>query len=243
MILHIEGARPLAGSLSILRTFYRLGLRIMGFAWSWRNEVADGTAEKNSSGLSHFGVELVREMNRLKILIDLSHISDACFYHVLNVSEAPVIATHSNARALHNHPRNLSDDMIRKLAEKGGVMGLCFFPHFVSSKENVTVDDIVDHVDYIKKLVGIDHVALGPDFLDYRIWAFKDVIGSFASVQEGGAQTSKDLESYFRYPEGVENVTKLPNFTKAMLRRGYSEEDIIKVLGNNLIRIYKQVWK
>jgi len=243
MILFIEGALPLSGSLHILRTFYRLGLRVLGFAWSWRNEIADGTAEERSSGLSRFGIEVVKEMNRLGMLIDVSHLSDACFYHVLEITKAPVIASHSNARTLCNHPRNLTDDMIKKIAHNGGVVGICFFPHFVTSRPDVSVDDLIDHLDYIKTLVGMDHISLGPDFLDYRIQYFTGMTGSFASVQEGSTEGPKDPASYFRYPKGVEDVTQLPNFTHAMVRRGYSEDEIRKVLGGNLFRVFKEVWK
>jgi membrane dipeptidase len=243
IIIMLEGAAPLCRSMHMLRTFYRLGLRILILAYSWCNDVIDGIAEERSSGLTNFGVEIVREMNRLGMLIDVSHVSDAGIYDVLNISEAPVIASHSNVRSLCNHPRNLSDEMIKGIACTGGLAGLNFFPHYVAKKDNVTVDDIIEHIDYIKKLVGIDYVALGPDFLDYRKEFFTERAHAFASAQLPGSEVPEDLESYFRFPIGVEDVTKLANITMAMLKRGYSEEEIEKVLGGNLLRVYKEVWK
>lgn len=243
IIIMFEGSSPLCRSLHMLRTFHRLGLRIFCLAYAWANEVVDGVTEHRGGGLTDFGIEAVKEMNRLGILIDVSHVSDQGIYDTLKRSEKPIIASHSNVRALCHHPRNLADDMIKGLAEKGGLAGLNFFPHYVAKKKSVTVEDIVDHVDYIKDLVGIDHVAIGPDYLDYRKEFYYGRTHAFASVQVPGAEVPETLDSYFRYPERAEDVTQLPHFTKAMLKRGYSEGEVRKVLGGNLIRVYKNVWK
>jgi len=211
-LLSIEGAEPLMGDLGVLRIFHKLGVRMLSFTWNWRTPFADGlSAKRAESKLTDLGVEALREVERLGIVYDVSHLSDSCFWDVVDVKEGPFIASHSNCRAVCDHQRNLTDDMIRALADHGGVMGMNFAPAFVD-KNRATVERLVDHIDHIVKLVGIDYVGLGSDF---------DGIGST--------------------PEGLEDVTKMPNITRELVRRGYSDEDIEKILGGNHLRVFKEV--
>lgn len=211
-LLSMEGAEPLMGDLGVLRVFYRLGVRMLSFAWNWRTPFADGLyAKRSESKLPDLGVQALEEMDRLGMVFDVSHLCDSCFWDVVEVKKGPFIASHSNCRAVCDHQRNLTDDMIRALAEHGGVMGMNFAPAFVD-KEKATVERLVDHIDHIVELVGPDHVGLGSDF---------DGIGST--------------------PEGLEDVSKMPNITRELVRRGYSDEDITKILGGNHLKVFKKV--
>ncbi|MEX2356601.1 MAG: dipeptidase [Thermaerobacterales bacterium] len=212
-IIGIEGGEALGGSIAALRIFYRLGVRLIGLTWNQRNDLADGVDEaRTGGGLTNFGVTVVKEMNRLGMVVDVSHLSDASFWHVLQTSGQPVVASHSNCRRLCPHPRNLGDDQILALADNGGVMGMNFFPPFLDSRR-ATLDHVMHHVEHVLDLVGPDHVALGTDF-------------------DGIEDT----------PVGLEDVTRLPDLTTRMMRRGYSEEVIHKILGGNYLRVFSQVW-
>ena len=211
-LLSIEGAEPLTGDLGILRIFYSLGVRMLSFTWNWRTPFADGLyAKRAESKLTDLGVEALLEMERLGIIYDVSHLSDSCFWDVADVKTGPFIASHSNCRDVCDNPRNLTDDMIKALADHGGVMGMNFAAAFVD-KERATVEKVVDHIDHIVELVGSDHVGLGSDF-------------------DGIRET----------PEGLEDVSKMPNITRVMVKRGYSDEDIKKILGGNHLRVFKEV--
>ena len=201
---------------------------------SARNIISDGCGEPTGAGLSKFGRRVVQELNRQRILIDISHISDAGFWDVLELSDAPIIATHSNCRALCNHSRNLTDDMIKALVDKGGIVCLNFFPSFVKA-ENPSVDDLLDHIDRISKLVGPQYVGLGPDFCAGR-WDF--VLRSWWSR---GSADHNARRLPVDYPTGVEDITKMPNVTRGLVSRGYSDSEIEGILGANFLRLFERV--
>jgi len=230
LLLSLEGADPLQNDLNLLRIFYDLGVRGLGLTWSRRNYAADGCAftpeaEARPCGLTDFGRALVQKAEQLGMLVDVSHLNEAGFWDVLKTATKPIIASHSNCRALVDTPRNLTDDQIKALAAAGGVMGMNAISAFVgdaSRKRNV--DDLLDHVDHIVKLVGIDHVGLGLDFCS----GFKD---------------------YLSLPHALSTYDVLPghhqlkDFTAGLVKRGYGDEDILKVLGDNFLRVYEQVLK
>jgi membrane dipeptidase len=243
-IMGLEGGRPLEGrpmqdSLSSLRTFHRLGVRSVQLTGNGRNRLADGIAEtRTNGGLTRFGVSVVKEMNRLGMLIDISHLAPAGVYDVLDLTEGPIVASHSNANAVCDHPRNLGDEVIKLIAERGGVVGLSFFSTLVNKdKDLATVEDLVDHIVYIADLVGIDHIGLGPDFSEFsiRFSQWTGVKGNMEGIQYG------NKESYF-HPE-LRDWQHFPNVTRSLLKRGYREEAVRKVLGENFLRIYKKVLK
>ena len=213
-MLSIEGGEAVEADLSVLRMLHRLGVRAMTLTWNERNQIADGAAEgRTKGGLTNFGIELVSEMNKIGMVVDVSHLSDAGFFDVIETSKRPIIASHSNCRALCNHRRNLTDEMIKLLAEKDGVMGMNFAPAFVDENQNnATLERILDHIDHVVKVAGVEHVGLGSDF--------------------------DGIEST---PKGLEDVTKMPSITDGLLRRHYSEEDVLRVLGGNFLRVFKNV--
>ena len=211
-MLSIEGADVLEGRLRMLRVYHRLGVRMVGLVHSLRNLLADGVADdRTKGGLSSYGIEVVEELNRLGMVVDVSHLSDAGFWDVIENSKDPVVASHSNARSVCAHPRNMTDEMINALAERGGVMGINFAPDFVDKKKP-SVETLVDHIDYIVDLVGPRHIGLGSDF-------------------DGIPST----------PRGLEDTSKMPAITEELAKREYSEEYIRLILGENHLRLLKEV--
>lgn len=243
-LIGVEGGHSIAESLGVLRQLRSLGARYLTLTHSESTAWADsGTGERLHGGLTPFGVEVVRELNRLGMLVDLSHVSEEVMHQALDLSAAPVIFSHSSAKALTPHPRNVPDDVLERLPENGGVVMVTFVPSFVStelyraeqaersrletrhpeSPERVveelrawrrgteiqaTLADVADHIDHVRRVAGIDHVGIGSDF---------DGISSV--------------------PEGLESVDRLPHLVAELLRRGYSEAEVEKVVGRNLLRV------
>ncbi|MFX0210988.1 MAG: dipeptidase [Candidatus Hodarchaeota archaeon] len=230
LLLQLEGTRPLRENLFLLRTYHRLGLRQVGLTWNQRNLVADGCGEEHGGGLSNFGRYLVEEMNRLNIILDISHVGERSFWDAIEIIKTPPIASHSNARAVCDFPRNLSDAQIEALADRGGVIGLCFHGSLVGDPP--IPDTLMDHIDHIIDLVGINHIALGPDFIDYIM---DKMIEEDDRLKEHGIDYGPH-----EYVKGLENVAQLPNVTRILVAHGYEDEDIVKILGGNLLRIYKK---
>ena len=256
-LLGIEGGHAIENSLATLREFHRLGVRYMTLTWNNTNDWADaGRGEKTHHGLSPFGEDVVREMNRLGMLVDVSHVSDETMSDALDVSKAPIFASHSSARALSDVPRNIPDELLRRIAKNGGVVQVNFYSVFVDAAtvtpqnearnkrlkpqqdildENykndperlaeegdkldaanplppLPISKLIDHIDHIVKIAGIDHVGIGADF-------------------DGAVDM----------PEGAQDVSMLPNITYELLKRGYSEKDIRKILGENFLRVFAEV--
>ena len=254
----VEGGHAIQNDLGLLRVFYQLGVRYMTLTWMNTNDWADASGDTARwGGLNEFGEKVVREMNRLGMIVDISHVSDDTFWDVMRVSKKPVIASHSCCRALANHFRNMSDDMLRALAKNGGVIGINYYAGYLDDKYEPAVDKImksaqpeldaleakypdhnaqydrekekiydkyrskypkvsinrlIEHIDHAVKVAGIDHVGLGSDF-----------------------------DGISAPPAGLEDVTKLPRITQMLLDRGYTDEQIKKILGGNFLRVYREV--
>jgi membrane dipeptidase len=264
-LMGIEGGHSIENDMHLLRDYYRLGVRYMTLSWSNTNEWADSSGDINDSkvqhhnGLTDFGKQVVLEMNRLGMMVDISHVADKTFWDAIATTKAPVIASHSSARALTNAPRNMTDDMLRAVSKNGGVVQVNFFSGFLDedyrkaleaqNKDQAAaiqkyVDSLkaagkpvnyievnriqrewmakiprppfkalIDHIDHIAKVAGIDHVGLGSDF-------------------DGVSGAT---------PTGMDSAADLPKITQALLDRGYSAEDIRKILGGNILRVFRQV--
>lgn len=263
-LLGIEGGHSIENDIRLLRDYYRLGVRYMTLTWSNTNEWADSsgditdTSVEHHNGLTEFGKDVVYEMNRLGMMIDVSHVSDKTFYDTLLTTRAPVIASHSSSRALTNHPRNMTDDMLRAVARNGGVVMVNYYSAFVdedwrkayddqAKDRNAATDaaerqykdadpvtryretdkvgkewaakiprppfkDIIDHIDHVAKVAGIDHVGLGSDF-----------------------------DGTPSMPAGLDSAADLPKITEGLLQRGYTVDQIRKILGLNLMRAFREV--
>jgi membrane dipeptidase len=261
-LMGIEGGHSIENDIHLLRDFYRLGVRYMTLSWSNTNEWADSSGDiddpkvQHHNGLTEFGKQVVLEMNRLGMMVDISHVADSTFWDTIASTKAPVIASHSSARALTNHPRNMSDEMLRAITKNGGVVQVNFYSAFVDENyrkaaeaqkkdREAAVDaylaqrkaagvparyvdedkiqrewaakiprpplsSLIDHIDHIAKVAGVDHVGLGSDF-------------------DGVSGAT---------PEGIDSAADLPKITQALLDRGYSAEDIRKILGGNLLRAF-----
>jgi membrane dipeptidase len=260
-LIGVEGGHMIGNDMRVLRMFGDLGVRYMTLSHFYNDEWADSSTDKPlHNGLTDFGKDIVREMNREGIMVDISHVSDKTFYDALEVSKAPLIASHSSCRALCNHVRDMSDEMIKALAAKGGVIQInyeksfidqaykdasekqsggvvavfdqlkkdcgddqeCFGRKMTEQEKQATMEGklphvswerIVEHIDHVVKLAGTDHVGLGSDF-------------------DGATM-----------PDGMEDCSKLPKITEALLRKGYKEEDIRKILGGNTLRVMEQTEK
>jgi membrane dipeptidase len=264
-LMGIEGGHSIENDIHLLRDYYRLGVRYMTLTWSNTNEWADSSGDVNDpkiqhhNGLTDFGKQVVLEMNRLGMIVDISHVSDKTFWDAIATTKAPVIASHSSARALTNHPRNMTDDMLRAVAKNGGVVQVNFYSAFVDEDyrkayeaqrplqdaaekafiekrkaegKPVTYTDydhiwrewaakiprpplksLIDHIDHVAKVAGIDHVGLGSDF-------------------DGVSGAT---------PDGIDSAADLPKITQALLDRGYSGDDIRKILGGNTLRVFREV--
>jgi membrane dipeptidase len=231
-IFHLEGAMPLDEDLAYVRVFRELGVLSVGPVWNIRNQVADGIEQRANSGLTNFGTMLVSELDRSRVAIDVSHLSEKGFWDVMALSRRPVIASHSNARALCDNPRNLKDDQIRAIAENSGVIGACFYSPFIDAKKP-SLNRLLDHIDYIADLVGVNHIGLGADFTDY-------LAEETAKTPSPSPMTSKAASN--RHPRGIENASKMLNVTRGLVSRGYSDQEIFKILGENFLRVLRQVW-
>ncbi len=210
-LLSVEGGEAVEGSVENLRILYRLGVRIMTLTWNYSNEICDGIGEARGGGLTEFGKSVVEEMNRLGMLIDVSHISVKGFWDVIELSNQPIVATHSNAKELCENPRNLDDEQIKAIFSIDGCVGINFYPPFVSG-QRCTVEEIVNHIEYLLELGGENNIGFGSDF---------DGIGSL--------------------PDGICGVEEIGKIVDEMLRRGFREELIGKITHENFMRVIKRV--
>jgi membrane dipeptidase len=230
---HFQNSRPVEHDLGNLRLLHRLGLRVMQLTYNEKNQVGDGATERTDGGLSKFGLRLIEEMNRLGIVVDCSHVGHRTTMEAMEASRAPVVFSHSNAWAVHNSKRNIKDDQIKACARTGGVIGMNGFPGFVHKDHPATLEQFLDHVDYIARLVGTDHIGLGLDYSQSTPEAYK----------RWGYEPDTYPMPPWKYPTGVHEVSLLPNFTAGLKKRGYADADVRKMLGENFIRVFKAVWK
>jgi membrane dipeptidase len=240
IIFGVQNIAPkIDGDLTLLWNLYKLGLRIAQFTHNDRNALGCGCLEENDTGLTQLGKAAIREMNRIGLLVDLAHGGMKTALDAIDHSETPIIISHANARGLTPHRRNVTDEVIRALAARGGVIGVTFYSPFCqaegSGRPNVT--NVVDHIAYIADLVGIDHVGLGTDHFESESEVRYAAFGAqFADTQRGFSRETV-------YAEGLERVECLPNLTVELASRGFSNEDIRKILGGNHLRLFASVWK
>jgi membrane dipeptidase len=225
-LMGMEGGHMIDDSLSVLRDYARLGIRYLTLTHSVNTNWADSSGDKPAhNGLTDFGKDVVRELNRLGVMVDISHVADKTFWDALDVSRAPLVASHSSCRAISGHPRNMTDDMIKALAAKDGVIMINYSTSFLSNelyeatqknvpqaeRPRVSWEKIVEHIDHAVKIAGVTHVGLGSDFDGTSV------------------------------PDGMEDASKLPKITAALLEKGYSEQDVKNILGENILRLMEKV--
>lgn len=232
-------------NLDLLAFFHKLGLRIIQPTYNDRNVFADGCNEKANGGLSNLGIELVERMNKLKLIADCSHVGIKTTLDLCDHAEF-VVCTHSNARAVCDNVRNRTDEEIKAIAEKDGVLGLVSFPTFVKwttteKGEWAKVEDIFDHVDHIDRLVGIKHLGIGLDLVEGTT-----VLGPITPGKGLGrwpsVYGSPGPDRFYHYAEGLDSVTHFPNLARGLMARGYSDKEVQGVLGENWLRVFKSAW-
>ena len=240
MVLGWQNASPIGNRLDRLELFHTLGVRIIQVTYNERNLLGNGCYERRDEGLSRFGVDAVREMNRLGILADLSHVGDRTTLDTAELSEMPVAATHANARSFFDHPRNKTDDALKLIAEKGGVIGANAFPLFLRRGYESTVDDYVDAIEDLIERVGIDHVGIGTDYTQDQPHAFFE----WLFMQQGTKVVLEEnpVPDPHHHPYGMETPDSLGSVANVMASRGYGASDISKVLGGNWLRLFERVW-
>ena len=241
VILGWQNASPIENDLDRLALFHSLGVRIIQITYNERNLLGNGCYERIDEGLSRFGQDAVREMNRLGILVDLSHVGDRTTLDAAELSEQPVAATHANARSFFDHVRNKTDDALGLIAEKGGVIGANAFPTFLRSGYESTVRDYVDAIDDLVERVGIDHVGIGTDFTQDQPHSFFDWL--FMRQGTGHNERAIEIPDPLVHPEGMETPDTLSSVAVELAGRGYRSEDVAKVLGGNWMRLFQQVWR
>ena len=244
IILSFQNASPIENELDRLGLFLALGVRVIQLTYHETNLLGSGCWERTDGGLSNFGVDAVREMNRLGIVIDLSHVGPKTTMDAIEMSEQPVAITHANARSFCGHPRNKEEDALKLLAEKGGVVGATSFANFLPKGFDSTVEDFVDAIDDMVERVGIDHVAIGTDSTHDQPLEFWHYIGSqqgtkFPSTFADGSVPYTELSFQ---PKGIDSPAEFPNLAEALVNRGYSAEDITKLLGGNWMNLFERVW-
>ena len=222
-----------------VKAFYELGLRCAQLTYNTQNLIGSGSTERVDGGISDYGEKIIKSMNEVGMLVDVSHSGDKTTLDAIELSPKPIAFTHSNCRALNNHPRLKTDEAIRKLAAKGGVMGITGVRMFVKDKEPTTVEDIVDHIDHVVKLVGIDHVGIGSDC---------DLMGYDHMPPDQYKQLKAGYKASYAFrdkrdTDGFDHPRKVYDLTAALIRRGYSDSNIQAVLGGNFRRLLGSTWK
>jgi membrane dipeptidase len=241
-VVSIEGAAMIENEVDRIDVLYGMGMRSLGICYSEGNSLGAGLKEPRHYGLTAFGRRAVERMNRLGIAIDVSHANDQTSLDTIEASAQPVFITHAGARALWDTPRLKPDDIIRACAEKGGVIGIEAAPHTTITRNNLThsIESYMEHFEYCVDLVGIDHVAFGPDAL------FGDHVGLHNALREAlslGASKGNQPYPTVEYVDGIENPAEaFPNIVRWLVTHGYSDEDIAKVMGGNIMRVLDQVW-
>lgn len=232
VVFHFQGTEPLHGSVDLLEAFGALGLRVMQLTYNYRTLAGDGCCEPVDSGLSEYGARLVEAAVRHGISLDVSHASHRTSLDIIDKAGSPVIASHANARAVCDSPRNLKDDVIKAIASSGGVIGLCAFRAFVSGRPGPTIDDLARHARYIADLTGPQHVGLGWDFAD---------------------ESEEDYEFYgyderyyprppWTWPTGLTWLGDTPNIDPALRKAGFSDAEISGIRGGNFLRVFSRTW-
>jgi membrane dipeptidase len=249
IILGLEGSRPLEGEIELLRVYHRLGLRHLQLTWAYGNQVCDRVSPPpgeitwsnyqgvKTPGLSDFGRAVIREANRLGIVLDPTHATERTYRELLELSTQPIVISHASCRDAGTNAGDITDEQLRALARNGGVICMHFFAHYLRDR-NATVDDLVDHILHVAEVAGMDHVGLGADWL-HLTPEFLRIHDLFAGLPVGQPRPpDRPLGPLAE----LNKISRLPRLTERLVERGFSDDDIRKVLGGNLLRVYRQVW-
>tara|TARA_Y100001960_G_scaffold87223_1_gene93509 strand:- start:438 stop:1421 length:984 start_codon:yes stop_codon:yes gene_type:complete len=241
IIIGFQNASPIENNLDYLYTFDELNVKIIQFTYHERNLLGNGCYERVDEGITNFGIDAIKIMNEVGILIDLSHVGIVTTMETIDYSEKPIAITHANPKSYHNVPRNKTDEALKLMASKGGIVGVTAIAPFLKKGNASTVEDYVEAISYTVDLVGIDHVGVGTDFTQDQPEEFWRYIGS----QQGTKfpSTFTDVTTPSNYPINFETPDKFPVLIDTMENKGFSSEEIAKILGLNWIRVFQEVWE
>ena len=236
MIFGFQDTGPINGNLRMLAVYHALGVRIIQLTYNDENAVGCGCMAPEDKGLTPFGREVVAEMNRLGMLVDLSHCGHKTTMDAIEVSKGPVAFTHANPLALAKSPRNKPDEAFKALAAKGGVAGAVLLPAWLTHHGQASLEDYLNAIDYLVKLIGIEHVGLGTDFME-------EIPAEIMATALKGI-SPENLQQFYgsNIVKGFESAAEFPKVTEGLLARGYSPEDVKKIIGGNWLRLYEKVW-
>ncbi len=253
MVAHFQNTKPIMDRLDYLRTFYDLGLRVLQLTYNLQTFVGAGCCERADAGLTHFGVDVVAACNALGLVIDVSHCGHQTAWDAIEFSEAPVVASHAGVYALaRSYGRNKPDDLLKAIADTGGLLGLPLQPCFVKRDPDThevlqaTVDDVLDQVEYAVNLMGIDHVGIGTDMATYSAQTLeltRDSNLRLVRAQRPDVFGVGPTDRYDPFPQGLDSHAKMPNVARGLIKRGYDDAAVKKILGGNWMRVFKEVWK
>jgi len=241
IVFNWQHCNAIGSDPELLTTFQRLGISICNLCYNVRNLIGDGCTERTHCGLSLYGERVIRKINELGLMLDLGgHTSESTSWDALKVSTGPVICSHTNCRALRNNPRCISDELMRAIAARDGVIGMTCYGYFLTDKGNATIDLFLDHIDHAVRTVGADHVGIALDQIEYPQPPPAPIDG----VEDDPyvSPPSAYPKNYFSYTQGLETPADVPKITKGLLQRGYSPSDITQIMGENWLRVYEQAW-
>lgn len=244
IVFHFQNSLPIERNLELLRVYHDLGVRMMQLAYNQKNFVGDGCEERTDAGLSKFGVRVIHEMNRLGMIVDLSHAGRRTTLEACETTRAPLVFSHANPRAVHPSPRNIDDEQIHAVVATGGLIGVVGYPAFVAEGTRPRVADLVKHVDYLVETAGVNHVGLGIDYFEMMAGVATDEAAT-RWYQRALADGQWSPESYppppWHYPEEIALPSQLANLVPALLDAGYAEDDMRKIVGGNFLRVFGAV--
>lgn len=240
IVIGFQGAEPMQQNVHYVSIFHALGVRLVQLTYNEQNRLGSGCLEPDDRGLTHFGIQVVRELNRLGMVVDVSHAGIRTCLDAVNVSSHPVIASHSNARSLRDNPRNITDEQMKAIAERGGVVGLASFADFVADTRigQPTIDQYVDHVSYVANTIGIDHVGIGTDAMDARGTAG---IWWNANTKRKYPEQCGAMDEHMHGIQGFDSWYDFPYLTEKLLQRGFVDDDVRKIVGGNFRRVLTTV--
>ena len=248
IIFGFQNSSPIEDDLRRLRVLHELGVRIIQLTYNNMNFVGAGYTESADYGLSRFGRDFILECNRLGILVDLSHVGDRTVMDAIEVTTKPIAFTHAGPRALFHHYRNKTDEQLKAVVAKGGMVGAVGVGNFMTAGKNATLADYLETIDYMVNLIGVDHLGIGPDFTtnqssEWMQWLFTGR-NTDARIEYPEATRIDDDDGIVRtcYPKNFQTAADFPNLTEALLDRGYSETDAKKIMGENFLRLFQEVW-
>jgi len=245
VVLHFQGSDAIEDDIDLVDAWKAIGVGIIQLAYNTKNRIGTGCEEDADSGLSRFGRKVIARMNDCRVIIDCSHTGPRTTRDAIDCSTAPVVISHANPRAVHDSPRNIDDDLMRRIAANGGNVGVVGYPAFVSASARPTLDQFIDHVAYMCDLIGSDHVTLGIDYFEGQSPYMEDTRARamYDALLHSGDWSEKSYPPPpWHYPAGIETPATLHNLTEGLLARGFAEADIRRIYGENWLRIYRTVW-